>query len=296
MPRSHSSWLLLAAVALLVPRVAPAVDGVIEINQAAALAGGITAGDAPGFPVTLTAPGSYRLTGGLVVPDGATTAILIDASEVAIDLNGFSITCADPCPGSSGFGIDSVLVPENFGASVRNGTIRGMGTAGLRLVGRSVVEDVVVVGNGGSGILVVGGRAIVRGCLAEQNTGDGIHVAAKSVVEGNTAFENTGAGIFAEFGSTVSGNSAVDNGDAGIQCGANCNVFRNSAVQNGVGIQGTGTFSDNTITDNTGFGLSIGPTDGYGGNVLRGNNSGGDQVSAGLQIGTNVCSSNTTCP
>src|SRR5438046_162421 len=40
-----------------------ASDGVVEINQARALAGGVTRGDAPGFPVTISQPGSYRLTG-----------------------------------------------------------------------------------------------------------------------------------------------------------------------------------------------------------------------------------------
>ena len=37
-------------LALLAAERAAAVDGVIEINQVRALAGGVTAGDAPGFP------------------------------------------------------------------------------------------------------------------------------------------------------------------------------------------------------------------------------------------------------
>ena len=35
-----------------------AVDGVIEINQARALAGGVTPGDTAGFPVTISVSGS----------------------------------------------------------------------------------------------------------------------------------------------------------------------------------------------------------------------------------------------
>ena len=44
---------------LLVALAGPAlaVDGVIEINQTAALAGAVTATDSPEFPVTLDAPG-----------------------------------------------------------------------------------------------------------------------------------------------------------------------------------------------------------------------------------------------
>jgi hypothetical protein len=57
------TFLLLAA---LLPLPALGIDGLVEINQAKALAGGVTASDAPGFPVTLDAQGSYVLTSNLV--------------------------------------------------------------------------------------------------------------------------------------------------------------------------------------------------------------------------------------
>ena len=65
-------------------------------------AGGVTATDTAGFPVTIAASGSYRLTGNLVVTDKNTTVIEVTnpAKQVTIDLNGFSIsgpvTCAAP--------------------------------------------------------------------------------------------------------------------------------------------------------------------------------------------------------
>src|ERR1700704_150875 len=68
-----------------------AVDGVVLIDQNRALAGNVTPGDAPGFPVTISQPGSYRLSGNLTVPDINTTAIEITAENVTLDLNGFSI-------------------------------------------------------------------------------------------------------------------------------------------------------------------------------------------------------------
>jgi hypothetical protein len=40
-------------------------DGVVLINQSDALQGYITSRDAPGFPVTISDPGSYRLTSNL---------------------------------------------------------------------------------------------------------------------------------------------------------------------------------------------------------------------------------------
>src|SRR5436190_8539455 len=122
----HKRWLAAAVFAVLVVASLPAraVDGVIEINQKAALAGGVTAGDAPGFPVTIDASGSYRLTGNLSV-DHKTTAIQVTAAaaDVEIDLNGFSIlgptTCTAPptvacSPLGSGRGIDRMGAPESY--------------------------------------------------------------------------------------------------------------------------------------------------------------------------------------
>ena len=40
-----------------------AVDGVVLINQSAALAGNVTPGGTPGFPVTVSVSGSYTLSG-----------------------------------------------------------------------------------------------------------------------------------------------------------------------------------------------------------------------------------------
>src|SRR5438093_8400021 len=74
-----------------------ALDGVVLINQNAALAGNVTPGDTPGFPVTISVTGSYKLSGNLTVPDANTTAILINADDVTIDLNGFSIIGPTVC-------------------------------------------------------------------------------------------------------------------------------------------------------------------------------------------------------
>jgi hypothetical protein len=68
-----------------------AVNGAVLIDQPHALAGNITPGDAPGFPVTISEPGNYRLTGNLTVPDANTTAIDIKADDVTLDLKGFGI-------------------------------------------------------------------------------------------------------------------------------------------------------------------------------------------------------------
>ena len=84
--RRHGGWrraFLFSTLALataMLPGQALAVDGVIEINQARALAGGVTAGDSAGFPVTLSASGSYRLTGNLTVPSSTSGIVASSAS------------------------------------------------------------------------------------------------------------------------------------------------------------------------------------------------------------------------
>src|SRR4051812_6036205 len=72
-------------------------EGVTLIDQKTALSGKVTESDTPGFPVTISAPGSYRLSSNLVVPDAATTAIQITADNVSLDLGGFSIIGPNTC-------------------------------------------------------------------------------------------------------------------------------------------------------------------------------------------------------
>ena len=73
----------------LIQGTANAVDGVLLINQSNAIAGNVTPGDTPGFPVSINLPGIYKLSSNLVVPNENTTAIQINVHNVTIDLNGF---------------------------------------------------------------------------------------------------------------------------------------------------------------------------------------------------------------
>src|SRR5213079_870780 len=99
-----------------------------------ALAGGVTPGDAPGFPVTLSVAGSYRLSGNLTVPDENTNAIVVSADNVTIDLNGFSILGPVVCSGNpvscnftTGTGTGVIVDGLHPNLTLVNGTIRGMG-------------------------------------------------------------------------------------------------------------------------------------------------------------------------
>jgi hypothetical protein len=162
-------------------------DGVITIDQAKALAGGVAPGDAAGFPVTLSQPGSYKLTGNLTVPDADTTAIEIVGASVTLDLNGFSIIGPSVCnnagqytqcsPTGTGAGvlITSPASYSRLGVAVFNGTIRGMGKIGIESasqVGGARFEQLQIVGNGLQGVLLHG--SVLRNSVVTKNGGTGV--------------------------------------------------------------------------------------------------------------------------
>lgn len=234
-----------------------AVDGVVLIDQNRAIAGNITAGDAPGFPVTISKAGSYRLSGNLTVPDENTDAVEITFDNVTLDLNGFAILGPTVCsgtplscsPSGSGRGVDAG--GKSF-ITVVNGTIRGMGQIGILTSFGSRVENMNVSSCGGTGISVGTGA-----------------------VSNNTASSNGGSGISVSDG-RVSNNTASSNGGRGINVVA-------------------GTVSNNTATGNASFGLNLGLNAGYVNNVLANNNGGGPEVSGGVQLGNNLCNG-VLCP
>src|SRR2546423_13837918 len=93
------------------------VDGIALIDQNRALAGNVTPFDAPGFPVTISQSGSYRLSGNLTGSDVKTNAIEITANDVVIDLNSFVIRGPVTC---SGVPVNlSSCAPVGLGSGIR---------------------------------------------------------------------------------------------------------------------------------------------------------------------------------
>jgi hypothetical protein len=299
-----------------------ASDGVIEINQECATLAGCLPGDAARFPVTITAPGSYRLTSNLGVPDENTSAIRVEASGVSIDLNGFEISGVTACPGlppvCSPTGLaHGVEVDDDglrVGVAVRGGTIRGMGRGGVFLGPQSAVERLRVRENGVVGI-EVGAYSSVRECEVLSNGLRGI-AASDCVVRGNTVANHATAGIQVTE-CVVSQNVATLNGGVGISVGGSSSVVENEASGNrghGIIASGDSSLFDNTVINNAAFlgpafdgitcfgdcnvrgntanmnsgrGLVLGTQSVYRENLLVGNAVGG--VSGGVNTGDNHC-------
>ena len=202
------SKLLLSLISSI--SLAFASDGAALIDQKAALAGGITPGDTPGFPVTLSQPGSYRLSGNLTVPDADTTAIRITADAVTLDLNGFSIIGPLICPPgiatclSAGDGI-GIEARRNLNVGPRalrisNGSVRGVGSIGIVIEGSGNTVERVTVDSNPKGGMTVGGSVIASSAI--RNGAFGI---IAGMVRDSTAAENAGDGILLSAGGVASG-------------------------------------------------------------------------------------------
>lgn len=298
---------LIATIALLLGANAWAGDGRIQINQARALAGSVTASDTPGFPVTLDTRGSYVLTGNLTVAASGTSAIHITQTHVSIDLNGFWIDGPSVCTGigstlscapGGGYGIES----NSSYASVRNGVISGFGSGGIHLnFGDGArIEDVTVEANGGIGINL-DDHGVVRNCLVVRNRSFGIQGRSGTIVTNSIVVGNLTDGININGSGSVIGNVAWDNGDDGISVliGA---VTDNVAMGNeGHGINATSDslVRGNASGSNADHGLYVGATVGRGAAYIHNNfNNNGTTVGGAspVQMGTNMCNGNTTCP
>ena len=191
---------LVLTLCLLAPFSAHAVDGVIEINADCATFGCFS-GDSAGFPVTITSPGSYRLTSDIVVGDFNTTAIQVTSNSVTIDLNGFALRGPNQCSGStltcngsgSGDGIDASSMDD---VVIRNGIIRGMGDDGIRVCGGARIESVTVADNGDIGIFAGCAGSRLTDLVVRENGGNGVSLGfGSSYITDSTVFNNGTQGV-----------------------------------------------------------------------------------------------------
>ena len=210
-----------AAAALLFSLPAHAVtnqDGQVLITQAAVNAGNITPGDTPGFPVTISVGGSYRLASNLVVTT-AVNGIEVRANEVTIDMGGFTLA-------GSGVGRNGIA-SFNRALRVEHGNVRGFTLDGIRSIAQFLtVHDMIVVANGRDGVFAhevnpstpSADFARITDSNISSNGDDGISCASHCHVEGNTVSKNESYGVYcyADGGCTVLGNTLTLNGGAGI--------------------------------------------------------------------------------
>lgn len=222
---------VLISIGLFFATPAAAADGTILITQAKALAGNVTPGDTAGFPVTISAPGSYTLASNLEVPANK-NGIVVTATEVTLDLNGFRIDGGSV----AAFGI----VGQQRSLTVRNGTVRGFKNDGIRSIGAMmIVENMRVEENGQNGVAdtnngyarivnstVFGNGAIGIGCtnschvagnIISSNKQFGVYIFGKGgTVLGNTIYSNLNYGLYVVGSAGFGNNTIVDNASGPI--------------------------------------------------------------------------------
>ena len=211
-----------------------AVDGVIEINQTRALAGDVTPGDFGGFPVWITQPGSYRLTGDLIPPPGI-DGINIQSDNVTLDLNGFGVF------GSGEVGANDGIIFTDPNVEIRNGSVRGflrhgifgagIGSTHARVIDvraynnqiggiyleaeGSLVDRCSTFDNGWYGIRATGNGSLVTNSVAQGNTLEGMFLGSRTGYRSCTLVDNNGGNFNPqvssgrELGENVCGNDLV---------------------------------------------------------------------------------------
>jgi hypothetical protein len=257
----------LCAAAMGTATLAYAVDGVILIDQNRALAGNVTSGDSAGFPITISQPGSYRLTSNLTVPNASTTAILVTADNVSIDLNGFSILGPTVCNTDNtspvtacsnlgtGIGIDGLSQVQVKNLRVANGTINGMGAEGIQAGQGCRIERMNISSNGADG----------AGCLS-------------GIISEVIIRANYGSGI-SSYSILVSNSHILSNRGFGVNLQA---IFTN---------QLGGMLINSVVGYNGGNGVNRIAGSRYENNIFFGNGTlvGGDEVTGHTDPGANTC-------
>lgn len=192
--------------------------------------------------VTISQPGSYVLTGNITVP--LIKGIIIAASDVTLDLNGFTVSSAQIGPGAS-----LSISANQTDIVVRNGTFKG-NTNGVDIssgVNRLILEDLRFTGVDMNGVRTVGTSSrnitIRRCCFEDLGVGSspiGLRLSGTDIrVEQCTISRfnvNQAEGIRIEnaVGVVLSGNTIMSdsaNGVIGIRIStASLAVYRNNTV------------------------------------------------------------------
>lgn len=191
------------------------------------------------LPIVIDAPGSYVLTGPVLdcigCDDLPTSGIVINASDVTLDCNGFRIV-GDPGNSLNGIFVDAA----NTNVVIRNGIVRGWSGSGVFGSGDVTLESMRVIGcgqQGGAGI-ELGSNARIIDCTAQGNGGNGVFVGFGSYVEGCTSTGNSGNGIETAVGAIANGSVLNDcvarnNGLVGLSLAGGTSARGCAASQNG---------------------------------------------------------------
>ena len=242
----------------------------------------------------ITEPGSYYLTGNILlsesgVPNDDRKGIIIDASNVTLDLNGYALlgdrdeptSFPFPIVGDGSSDAIAILGDEN-NITIKNGFIanwRGDGVIGTSSF--NCLFENLHVSNVFNFGLSVGNYNIIKGCSAfycgenaisasisafflhcrsSNNDADGISGGEGSQYVNCTAFDNQENGIDAGVGSLILGCTLTDNTLDGISASGSSSIMECSAYDNlgnGINVAEDCTVQSCITAFNEGDGINI---------------------------------------
>ena len=221
--RKARTFAAILAIVALTASPAIALDGEVLIDQAKAAAGGVTPDDSPGFPVTLSRSGKYKLTGNLKPPVDR-NAVVVTADNVTIDLNGFRML-------SGKIGVNA---PHADGLTVMNGTIANFSSHGIATRAFAIIQDMQIADNGGAGVSLDNNGRVIRSTIS--GNANGVFCLSKCLVADNV----------------ITG-SPIDSG-VNLQTTAGGHLVLNNVIANnekfGIYAEGPTGFANNTLTGN----------------------------------------------
>jgi hypothetical protein len=248
------------------------------------------------LPFEITESGSYYLT--QTIDAGGSNGITITASNVTIDLNGYTLI-------SDGSGTASAIFcnASIFNLIIRNGIISNWGGHGIngvssshcsiadlqisdcKLSGVSVgsnsrIESCTATNNLFDGINANNQGQVIN-CIASNNGTDGIDVNANSIVSTCVVFDNGANGIEASTKTEVNNCIANNNAEDGFELAAGgivntCNA--NSNGENGFDISSGSNIRNSTARANTQNGYRLNS------DVLANNNSADNNILSGFLL------------
>jgi parallel beta-helix repeat protein len=254
------------------------------------------------IPFTISEPGSYYLVHNLGPASQDSHGIVIEVSDVSLDLNGFALIGPGKDVGTGGSGIYSGL--DIYNLKIENGTIRDWRSSGITIssIYNSVLENLRCYKNGGAGIYTPGYNSSIKNNVCMSNGQAGIYLESGNTIAFNVCRWNATYGIRASDGNTILNNTCFANSDDGLNVNWNNLIHDNNCLMNngdgiemfsqnrveknncgnngslgtGAGIRATGT--DNHITDNlatySDWGMKIdGANNIISDNITRGNST-----------------------
>jgi len=207
----------------------------------------------------ITQSGSYYLTGNITGEAGR-HGILITASNVTLDLNGFALIGIT----TAGDGVSTLDFVRNI--RVTNGSIRSWPGSGINVLGDNSrfdnlrISDCTLAGINTDTSL----GTVITDCNVLSCRGGGIYTGVASIVERNTVMNEstlgTGPGISVADGSTVRGNTVRAARSTGIVTGASCLVENNTVSRSGgdgINVGTRSTVQQNSCAENAGSGIVL---------------------------------------